>query len=161
MYRKRLIIIVLIVLFVESSFAFDFEVKCDTDIASKPEVTKYFQKYIGKWSGEWKVHELFNLYPDRVKKVAERFNYRDSFRLEVLSIKNCDVRFKVYYDQNKDEHTSYKAEVMTEEGVYIYWNSPTISGTYILVYDEKKDILDGVFQLFEGQNIASIKMKRL
>ena len=50
---------------------------------------------------------------------------------------------------------------MTGEGLYIYWNSPTIKGTYILVYEEERDVLSGVLQLFEGQNIASIEMRRL
>jgi hypothetical protein len=78
-----------------------------------------------------------------------------------MSIKGCNISFNVYYDRSNDDYTIYKEEVMTEEGLYIYWNSPTIDGTYILEYDEKKDVLDGIFQLFEGQNIASIEMKRL
>ena len=50
---------------------------------------------------------------------------------------------------------------MTVEGLYIYWNSPDLDGTYILDYDEERDVLNGVLQLFEGQNIAEIEMRRL
>ena len=155
-----IVIIVLVILFIKNSIAFDFEVQCDIDIASKPQVAEYFQKYIGKWSGKWKKHELFNYYPARIKKIAERFNYGEKFQVEVVSIKGCDISLKVYYDQSTDDYTIYKEEVMTVEGLYIYWNSPTIDGTYILIYDDKKDVLDGVLQLFTGQNIASIEMKR-
>ena len=161
MYKKQLFIIVLVILFIQNSFAFDFEVECNSDIAGVPLVVKYYQKYIGKWSGKWKKHELFNYYQDDVKKKAERFIYGENFRVEVVSIEGCDVSFKVYYDQNSDEYTIYNEKVMTQEGLYIYWNSPTIDGTYILIYDKKRDILDGVLQLFTGQNIAAIQMKRL
>lgn len=161
MYKAQFFIIVLVILLFKNVDAFDFEVECDNDIATEPQAAEYFQKYIGKWSGKWKKHELFNYYLDDVKKIAERFNYGDNFRVEVVSIRGCDICLKVYYDQSTDDYSIYKEEVMTEEGLYIYWNSPTIDGTYILIYDEKKDVLDGVFQLFTGQNIASIEMKRL
>lgn len=157
---KQFIVIILIIFFTNNSAGFDFEVECDQAAASKPQVAAYFQKYVGKWSGEWKVHELFNLYPGRVRKTAARFQYGDVFRVEVVSVNGCDILFKVYYDHEKDGHSTYKAKVMTEEGFYIYWTSPTVDGTYILIYDERKDILEGIFQLFEGQNIASIIMKR-
>jgi hypothetical protein len=161
MHKKQYFPIVPVILFVQNAVAFDFEVECDKNIATEPAVSDYFQKYIGKWTGEWKKDEYFNFYPDRVKKIADRFNYGDKFTIEVVSIKGCDIALKVHYNQDKDDFTLYKEEVMTEEGLYIYWNSPTIDGTYILIYDEKHDVLDGALQLFEGQNIASIEMKRL
>jgi len=161
MYKKQIFIIVLVIISLKNVAAFDFEVECNSDIASEPQVEKYFQKYIGKWSGKWKKHELFNYYLDDVKEIAERFNYGENFRIEVERIEGCDVNIKVHYEQNSDGYTIYKEKVMTEEGFYIYWNSPTIDGTYILIYDEKKDVLDGVLQLFTGQNIASIEMNRL
>jgi hypothetical protein len=150
-----------VILFTKYAVAFDFEVACDNDIASEPKIAAYFQEYIGHWSGEWEKDENFNVYPGRIQKIAESFHYGKNFRIEVVSIEGCNISFKVYYDQSKDDYATYKAEVMTEEGLYIYWNSPTFNGTYILKYDVKKDVLDGVFQLFEGQNIATIKMKRL
>lgn len=161
MCKNSFLIIILVILCLSSAGAFDFEVECDGKVASEPQAEKYFQNYVGKWSGEWKKHDFFKHYPDKVKKKAKRFNYGDNFRVEVLSIVGCNINFKVYYNQNTDDYTIYKEEVMTEEGLYIYWNSPTIDGTYILVYDKKRDTLEGVLQLFTGQNIASIEMRRL
>jgi len=161
MCKNSCLIIILVILSLSRAVAFDFEVECNDDIASEPQAQKYFQSYVGKWSGEWKKHDFFKHYPGRVKKKAKDFNYGENFRVEVLSIVGCNINFKVYYNQNTDDYAIYKEEVMTEEGLYIYWNSPTIDGTYILVYDKKRDTLEGVLQLFTGQNIASIEMRRL
>ena len=160
MNRTIFIILILPFFLVHVSFAFDFEVQCDEDIANSEKISKYFQRYIGRWEGAWEKDENLNLYPERIRKIAEKFNYSDHFLLEVVSINGCEARFNVYYE-NRKKYTYYQAEVMTEEGYYIYWNSPTIKGTYILMHDEERDILEGIFQLFEGQNIAKIYMKRL
>ena len=145
---------------VGDSAAFDFDVRCDQVVAGQPHIAAYFQKFIGRWSGMWGKDEHLRLYPEKVQKTADSFAYEQLFRVEVESITGCDIRFTVFYDQSNNQFTTYKTEVMTQEGFTIYWNSPSIDGTYILAYDEKENVLEGVFQLFEGQNIARIKMKR-
>ena len=143
-----------------NSAAFDFDVRCDRFVAGQPHVATYFQKFTGRWSGMWEKDEHLRLYPEKVQKTADRFACGQPFRIEVESITGCDIRFTVFYDQSNNQLSTYKTEVMTQEGFTIYWNSPSIDGTYILAYDENENVLEGVFQLFEGQNIARIKMKR-
>ena len=140
--------------------AFDFEVECESDVASEPQVAEYFKQYIGKWSGVWEKHQLLRYYQGDVRQIAESFQYGQKFRVEVMQIKGCDIGFKVFYAQKSDDYTLYNEKLMTKEGLYMYWNSPTIDGTYILIYDPRKDVLDGVLQLFTGQDIASIALQR-
>ena len=161
MKRYRFIAIVLAALSGEALYAFDFEVECDDEIARDLSVADYFQHYTGNWVGEWEEDETLRFLPDRIKRVAARFRYHESFRVEVSAIKGCKVALTVYYEPDTNDFTVYREEIMTAEGLYIYWNSPTIEATYILIYEEERDVLSGTLQLFEGQNIASIEMRRL
>jgi hypothetical protein len=152
---------IIFILFAKVAVAFDFEVECNESIATDQAVSDYFQKYIGKWQGKWEKHKYLSSYPTRVKEHSGSFNYNEQFNIEVLSIKGCKVKFKFHFGHNSKNNILRTEEVMTEEGLYIYWNGLNDNGTYILELIEKQDILDGIFQLNSGQNIASIRMKRI